>query len=1201
MVLDVHYEGSRLTAIVDSGATCNFISPKAVNRLRMPWRKKKEVYQVYHAEGEPFTQENGLIERETDHLEFTIQDRKDIIPCEILEVTEYELILGYPWLRDTNPDIDWSTGQLRWRNTESDPADGTRQDSAAEQDSTMEPPSEPTPQTIKKKIRFKPEETKVITPREAQTRGKSQQRRNRKAVAAIRMSINKIDHMLQQKAPEDEDALAERLKKIPEEYHEFKKVFQENLDTKLPKHKEWDHAIEIIDGKQPGFSSIYRLSRDENIALKDYIADMLAKGHIRESISPAGAPVMFVPKKNGKLRLVVDYRRLNDITVKDRTPLPLISELRERLRGKKWFTAMDLKTGFNLIRIKEGHEWMTAFRTSEGLFEYLVLPMGLTNAPATFQRMINNVLREYIDIFCVVYLDDILIFSDTLEEHKEHVRKVLQKLQDNDLLVQPDKCDFHTQKVTFLGHVITPGKIHMEPCKIEAVKNWPVPKNVKEVQSFLGFANFYRRFIKGFSKIARVMHEVTKKDRKFLWLPDLQEAFDKLKEIITSDSVLLMFDPEKEIELETDASDYALGAQLSQKDENGILRPVAFWSRSLQGPELNYPIYDKEFLAIVDAFKEWRHWLQGSMHKVKVYTDHKNISYFATTQQLTGRQVRYAEALSTFDYVLIHRKGSENGRADALSRRPDYDKGPITNKGQIFEKTTEGHYQQISLNLIFTVEEDDTTLRLIKEACDGRSEEQFPDDTEYDDEGRRRYNNKLWIPEELQDQVVKEMHQHPVHGHKGIRKTMQQIRQYFDFSGLKKKVQEIVSRCVTCGKTKTSKHKPYGELQPLPVPEKPWDSISMDFIVKLPKSKEPMTRTTYDSIWVIMDRLTKFAYMLPYKESSSAEDLAYMFLRTVFGNHGLPAEIISDRGSVFASKFWQSLMKQLGTNHKLSTAYHPQTDGQTERINQIVEQYLRCYINNDQNDWVQWLPQAQFAYNTSVSESTELSPAYANSGYNPSAYRVPLPGPNSEKAMIKAENLSKLHDEMKGQLEFIRDRMKKYADPKRLKTIFREGDMVYLHRFSPGKKTANIKTTRPSDKLDFKKLGPFKIKKVISEVTYELSLPEIIRIHPVFHISLLEKANVDKDSEPTLDEIEVLPVEEEYEVERILAEKTDENSERLYLVKWKGCDESENSWEPTEHLQNCQAKLQQFHRTLGVANQHRQTLRQGHRRTSQHH
>ena len=379
----------------------------------------------------------------------------------------------------------------------------------------------------------------------------------RKTIALLRRQLTQLNATVEplQQIPEDE-----RLKHIPTQYRIYESLFKEELDTGLPEHSEWDLAIDFIDEKQPDFMKTYPLNESQSSTLKEYLNDMLKKGYIRNSKSSAGYPVMFVPKKNGKLRLVVDYRKLNAITVKDRTPLPLIGELKDRLHGMKFFTALDLKGAYNLIRLKEGHEWKTAFRTKFGLYEYLVMPFGLTNAPAAFQRMINNVLREYLDIFVVCYLDDILIFSKTEEEHTEHVHKVLQVLQNAKLLVEPSKSKFHASEVEFLGHIISHNEIRLDPKKVEAVRDWPRPTNLKEVQAFLGFANYYRKFLKNFGRIAIPLTELTRKGAPFLWGDKAQEAYEAIKDLILSEPVLKMFDPTRPIELETDASDFALRA-----------------------------------------------------------------------------------------------------------------------------------------------------------------------------------------------------------------------------------------------------------------------------------------------------------------------------------------------------------------------------------------------------------------------------------------------------------------------------------------------------------------------------------------------------------------------------------------------------------------------------------------------------------------
>jgi hypothetical protein len=893
---------------------------------------------------------------------------------------------------------------------------------------------------------------------------------------------------------------------------------------------------------------VYPLNEEQRATLKEYIRDELKKGHIRPSTSPAGYPILFVPKKNGKLRLCVDYRQLNDITIKNRHPLPLIREIRDRLHGARWFTALDLRGAYNLIRMKEGEEWKTAFRTSEGHFEYLVMPFGLTNAPATFQVMINHVLREFLDQFAVAYLDDILIYSRTLEQHKEHVHKVLQALQDAKLQVDPEKCNFHTERVDYLGLTIEPGLVKMQDSKVQAVRDWPQPTNVKEVRGFLGFTNFYRRFIRAYSKIAAPLTDLTKGDGKdFQWKPSHQQAFETIKEAILKEPVLAMPDPDKPYEVETDASDFAIGGQLGQKDEEGRLHPIAFFSQKLSGPELNYQIHDKELMAIIQAFKEWKPHLSGTTHEVKVYTDHKNLTYFTTSKELNKRQTRWSEFLSEFNFRIIYRKGSENGRADALSRRADHEQTQAPECQAILRMNPDGSMEQGQKQISAT---DTTTPTFPEEFWDSIGAK------------TRRQNTPM-----IYAKFVKWFHEHPVNGHMGIAKTTKKLMKSYDFPKLRGIVKEVVNNCQQCQQNKASRHKPYGELKPLPIPKRAWGSIALDHIVKLPKSREPMTNAVYDSILVITDRLTKYGYFVPYKEASSAEELAYAFLRIIVANHGLPDEIVSDRGTTFASKFWQSLTSQLGVNHKLSTAYHPETDGQTERLNQTLEQYLRSYVNYQQDDWVIWLPLAQFAYNSAESEPIKCSPFFANYGFEPEIHRVPRQGLEVPKAVRQTEELKALHEQLRKELHFTQERMSKYANQKRLKgPTFREGSRVFLLR-------RNIKTRRPSDKLDHKKLGPFRVKKVISDVNYELDLPNTMKIHPIFHVSMLEPAPPNAElTEP----VEVDPIEGEYEVEAILSSRK-RGKTTEYLVKWLGYDESENTWEPIKHLTHCQQMLDQYH------------------------
>ena len=1121
MLLPMTLGGRNIKAMLDSGAQGNFISPNLVNRLRLPWKQKDEPYRLRSVEGTIVSYAQGWVDMETAHLPTWICGKRHDLTLDVMDIPN-DVILGIPWLRASNPRVNWRTGHLQWD----------------------------TPGSVS------------VT--EKRVNSKTRDTPSNESKKALRIYVI---------AKEPKPVRSER---IPEEYRRYGKLFSDELETGLPEHSRWDHEIPLKPGSEPRFHKIYPLNEEKTKALDEYLAENERKGYIRPSTSSAGFPILFVPKKNGKLRLCVDYRQLNNITIKNRYPLPLITELQDKLHSAKWFTTLDLKGAYNLIRIKEGEEWKTAFRTKRGLYEYLVMPFGLTNAPASFQTMINDVLREYLDIFVVVYLDDILIFSKTLEEHRGHVHKILQKLEKANLLVEAEKCEFHKQKVKFLGYEIMPGFIGMDPDKIKAVKDWPPPTNVKEVRAFLGFVNFYRRYVKDFGGVAIPLTDLTKKDQSFVWGDKEQEAFDTIKNKMLEEPIHALPDPSKPFEVETDASDWALGGQLAQRDEQGRLHPVAFYSKKLSGPALNYPIHDKELMAIIEAFKEWKHYLSGTTETVKVYTDHKNLTSFTTTKELNKRQVRWYEFLSEFNFEIIYRKGSENGRADALSRREDLKPPTEVQRAAILRETDQGTLQLGSrqVNATWKVEPDQEWIQRIRQAYES---DELASNWETNpacskEQDTILFNSCYYVPKALQDELVKEFHEHPLHGHQGIHKTLTRLRRTWDFPESRKTTQRIVKECDICNKAKANRHAPYGQLQPISPPDKAWHTVAMDFIVKLPPSKEPMTDAIFDSILVVTEKLTKYAYFVPYKESSTAEDIAFTFSKIVISQHGLPKRIITDRDKLFTSKFWTSLMQQLGIKHSLSTAFHPQTDGQTERLNQTLEQYLRSYVNYDQDNWVELLPTAQWAYNSSDNEAIRMTPFEANHGYNPTI-TVQQPEVDTPRATKTATSLQQTHAHLQQEWIFLQNRMKHYADQKRLEgPTLKEGDKVYLLR-------RNIKTKRPSEKLDWKKLGPFKIQKKLSEVNYKLSLPQGMRMHPIFHISLLEPAPKKAALETNIEVEEP----QEYNVERILDSREGEH-ETEYYIKWEGYGHAENTWEPSSHLRKCPQLIRQYHQERAARN-----------------
>jgi len=352
-------------------------------------------------------------------------------------------------------------------------------------------------------------------------------------------------------------------------------------------------------------------------ALKEYLEVNEKRGWIRASTSPAGVPIHFVKKKDEGLRLCVDYRQLNEITIKDRTPLPLIGESLDQLSNATIYTKLDIRDAYYNLRIAAGDEWKTAFRTRYELYEYCVMPFGLTNAPVSFQQWMNEILSEYLDIFCVAYLDDILIFSQNLEDHRRHVRTILRRVEETRLTLKASKYEFHTMEIEYLGYVISPQGLRMDEEKIRTIKEWKEPTNVKGIQSFLSFANFYRRFIRDYSKITTPLSSLTRKEKGWEWSDKQQEAFEMLKKAMITEPILQHFNPEQPVTIETDASDYAIGAICSQPDEKGILHPVAYYSRKLKDPERNNDIHDKELLVIVDALRKWDTYCKTTGPKIR--------------------------------------------------------------------------------------------------------------------------------------------------------------------------------------------------------------------------------------------------------------------------------------------------------------------------------------------------------------------------------------------------------------------------------------------------------------------------------------------------------------------------------------------------------------------------------------------------------
>jgi hypothetical protein len=773
----------------------------------------------------------------------------------------------------------------------------------------------------------------------------------------------------------------EIVSKLPVWLRDLYEAFLPGEANKLPPRRTWDHKIDLTPGYEPPYQKNRPFSPQELRVIRKWLDDNLTKGFIRESRSRSAAPLLLAAKPGGGVRICQDYRGLNNVTIKNRYPLPLIRETLDALCGAKVYTKLDIIAAFNKLRIAEGHEWKTAFITRFGLYESLVMPFGLCNAPASFQNYINHTLHDLLDRICTAYLDDVLVFSKTKHEHRGHVREVVQRLHEAGLQIDIGKCEFEVTSTKYLGIIVTPTGIEMDPEKVRTITQWLPPPTLKDLQRFIGFANFYRRFIKGFSSICKPLNDLMRKDKLWEWGQEQQQAFDTLKQAFSSSPVLVTYDYTKKTVLETDASDWACGGVLSQYDNEGILRPVAYFSSRHSPTECNYEIYDKELLAIIKALEEWRPEVQGTEEPTEILTDHKNLQTFTTTKMLSQRQVRWSEFLSQFNFRITYRPGAKAIRPDALSRKPgdkpdkeDISDERIRNRQRVLLPTTlfdpaaledmmgDSELTAAPIELITPAygqpmdevvqkayNNNDTAQQLIEAVQDPtvtkwpkafRKYMRVPMVDCSVKEGKLYFRDRMYAPQEdeLRAQILYRHHSAGPAGHPGRVKTLDLITRTWWWPRMSRDVETYVQACDLCVRTKASRLAPQGFLQPLPVPYKAWSDISVDYITPLPESN--WYGRSYKHLLIVVCRLTKMRHLIPVSGLTAAE-LADAFVARVYCLHGCPDNIVSDRGTQFISQFWTQLSLRLGITLKHSSSFHPETDGQTERINSSVEAYLR--------------------------------------------------------------------------------------------------------------------------------------------------------------------------------------------------------------------------------------------------------------------
>nr|ABA95128.1 retrotransposon protein, putative, Ty3-gypsy subclass [Oryza sativa Japonica Group] len=858
---------------------------------------------------------------------------------------------------------------------------------------------------------------------------------------------------------------------------EYPEVFPEDLTTMPPK-REIEFRIDLAPGTAPIYKRPYRMAANELAEVKKQVDEQLQKGYIRPSTSPWGAPVIFVEKKDKTKRMCVDYRALNEVTIKNKYPLPRIDDLFDQLKGAKVFSKIDLRSGYHQLRIREEDIPKTAFTTRYGLFECTVMSFGLTNAPAFFMNLMNKVFMEFLDKFVVVFIDDILIYSKSEEQHEQHLRLVLEKLKEHQLYAKFSKCDFWLSEVKFLGHVISAQGVAVDPSNVESVTKWTPPKTVSQIRSFLGLAGYYRRFIENFSKIAKPMTQLLKKDEKFKWSAECNQSFEELKKKLVSAPVLILPDQTKDFQVYCDASRQGLGCKAN---------------------------------VVADALSR------------------KSYCNALCTEDMCGKLQQDLEHLNL---GIV-----EHGYVAALEARP----------------TLVDQVRAAQVN-------DPEIAELKKNMRVGKAR-----DFHEDEHGTIWLGERLCVPDdkELKDLILTEAHQTQYSIHPGSTKMYQDLKEKFWWVSMRKEIAEFVALCDVCQRVKAEHQRPAGLLQPLQIPEWKWEEIGMDFITGLPR-----TSSGHDSIWVVMDRLTKVAHFIPVHTTYTGKRLAELYLARIMCLHGVPKKIVSDRGSQFTSKFWQKLQEELGTRLNFSTAYHPQTDGQTERVNQILEDMLRACALDFGGAWDKSLPYAEFSYNNSYQSSLQMAPFEALYGRK---CRTPLFwNQTGERQLFGTEVLTEAEEKVRTVRERLRiaqSRQKSYADNRRRELTFEAGDYVYL-RVTPLRGVHRFQT---KGKLAPRFVGPYRILERRGEVAYQLELPSnMVGIHDVFHVSQLKKCLRVPEEQASSEHIDIQEdltyVEKPIRILETSERRTRNKVIRFCKVQWSHHSEEEATWEREDEL-----------------------------------
>jgi len=1040
--------------------------------------------------------------------------------------------------------------------------------------------------------------------------------------------------------------------RLKQNWHDTYQDLLQGTREELPPLREVNHEINLIN---PDAKYTYHLPRCPTAfrgQFYDKLNRYIAARWWEPKTTTQAAPLLCVAKKDSKLRTVVDARQRNENTVKDVTPLPDQEIIREDVARATIRSKMDLSDAYEQVRVRPEDVWKTAFATIAGTYVSNVVQQGDCNAPATFQRLMTAIFRDVIGKFIHVYLDDIFIFSNSIEEHEDHLKVVFERLKDNQLFLKWSKCNLYAKEMECLGHIVDDKGIHPDADKLHRIREWRTPRNYHDVQRFVGLVNYVSNFLPDITTYTAPLQSMVKNGTPFFWRPIHQRCFDMIKRICCKTPIIRPIDYQSEepVWLICDASKTGVGAMYGQGTTWKTCRPAGFMSKKFSYAQQHYAVHELETLAILEALHKWEDKLVG--RRFHVITDHKALEFFKTQANLSNRQLRWTEYMARFDFDITYIKGEYNKIADCLSRYYENDTSADTHEYHDYvhaDRLIDPEGEDLPLERVQEIRErrvEINAMRAMKtrhahklrEAYEARDEvadqlkraDQTPEPRAREepvdgsrpeptleriiglppnrnaipllgeDEGadnrllraiRKSYNQDsltemvlknpenhrqsfkvkdglIWtknikneyticVPSN-KDIIVDILTQaHKIVGHYGDQRTCEYIRRWYWWPQMSKMTAAFCKSCEACQRSKPSNKKPAGKLHQLPIANKPWDSIGMDFVGPFPEVDG------YNYLWVVICRLTSMVHLIPTTTKVTATELSWKYLREIVRLHGLPSSIVSDRDSKFTSRWWKELHRILGAKLLMSTSFHPQTDGQSERAIRNVTQILRSVVRPDQKDWIQKIDMVEFAINSSVSGTTGYAPFELNGGYMPSMIKE-IRNDEAFANGIKAFALTALHNIADAHDAIIEARVfqaeeankRRRDDPK-----ISIGDLVYLS-------TANLNLPKSRvRKLCPKFIGPYKVVKARPETSnYTLELPTALQYRriPTFHVSLLRPHYASDDTlfpnrhQPDPYDFGV-DDDHEWFVDEILGHRWTGPNQVEYQVRWSMGD---TTWEP---------------------------------------